>query len=100
MQLSGGQKQRIAKARAVLRNPTVLLLDEATSALDCQSEKVVQEALERLRVGRTSVVAAHILSTIQKCNAEGVPFFSAGQGARRVLLLLGQHPQDCGSLAD
>jgi ATP-binding cassette subfamily B (MDR/TAP) protein 1 len=82
--LSGGQKQRVAIARAMLKNPRILLLDEATSALDSGSESIVQEALDRLMVDRTTVVVAHRLSTIK--NADMIAVLQQG-----VVVEIGTH---------
>ena len=90
-ELSGGQRQRLAIARAIYKDAPVLVLDEATSALDSESERLVQEALERLMKGRTSIVIAHRLSTIER--ADRIVALEAGrvveQGSHAALLAAG-----------
>jgi subfamily B ATP-binding cassette protein MsbA len=79
--LSGGQRQRLALARALLRDPRVLLLDEATSALDAENEALVQEALARLRQGRTTLVIAHRLATVR--DADRIVVMEAGRAVEQ-----------------
>ena len=84
--LSGGQKQRVAIARAILRDAPVLLLDEATSALDAESERLVQQAVEELARGRTTLVVAHRLATVKR--ADRIVVFEAGR-----IVAMGRHEE-------